>query len=188
MEVMTGATERAKNVKMIIFDVDGVLTDGTINTGVNGEVFKRFFCRDGLGIRLAKESGLKLAIITAKESSQVEFRGKELGFDAVCLGALNKREDYKKIKQEFGLVDEEIAFVGDDLIDLPIMMQVELAAAVGDAVPEVKARAHIISAYNGGHGAVREIIEFILKAQDKWSNIVSSYLDVDDTSGISANL
>ena len=187
MEVMTGAKERAKNIKMIIFDVDGVLTDGGIYTGAEGEVFKPFFCRDGLGIRLARQSGLKVGIITGRNSKQVEFRGKELGFDAICQGSLNKRDDYKRIKEEFGLTDEEIAYVGDDLIDLPIMIQVELAAAVGDAMPEVKARSHIISGFPGGRGAAREVIEFILKAQGKWEDIVTSFLEKDNA-GVSARL
>ena len=176
MEVMTGARERAKNVKMVIFDVDGVLTDGGIYIGEKGELFKPFFCRDGLGIRLAKECGLGLAIITGKKSAQVEYRAKELGFDAVFQGSLDKRDDYRKLKERFNLSDEDIAFIGDDLIDLPIMTKVELAAAVRDAVPEVKSRAHVVADFDGGHGAVREIIEFILKEQGKWSDIVESYL------------
>ena len=187
MEIMTGAKERAKKIKMIIFDVDGVLTDGGIYTGAEGEVFKPFFCRDGLGIRLARQSGLKVAIITGRNSKQVEFRGKELGFDAICQGSLNKREDYSRLKEGFGLTDEEIAYVGDDLIDLPIMVQVELAAAVEDAMPEVKARSHIISSFPGGRGAAREVIEFILKAQGKWESIVASFLEKDST-GVSAKL
>ena len=184
MEVMTGANERAKNIKLIIFDVDGVLTDGGIYTGAEGEVFKPFFCRDGLGIRLARQCGLKVAIITGRNSKQVEYRGKELGFDAICQGSLNKRDDYKMLKEEFGITDEEIAYVGDDLIDLPIMVQAELAAAVGDAVPEVKARAHIISDLPGGRGAAREVIEFILKAQGK---CVESFLSTEHN-GVSAKL
>lgn len=187
MEAMTGATERAKKIKMIIFDVDGVLTDGGIYTGAAGEVFKPFFCRDGLGIRLARESGIKVAIITGRNSQQVEYRGKELGLDAIYQGSLNKRDDYERLKQEFGLTDDDIAYVGDDLIDLPIMVQVELAAAVNDAVPEVKARSHIISDFVGGRGAAREVIEFILKAQDKWPAIVDSFLAVEHK-GISARI
>ena len=187
MEVMTGAKERAKNIKMIIFDVDGVLTDGGIYTGAEGEVFKPFFCRDGLGIRLARQSGLKVAIITGRNSKQVEYRGKELGFDAICQGSLNKRDDYKRLKEEFSLTDEEICYVGDDLIDLPIMIQCELAAAVNDAMPEVKARSHIVSAFPGGRGAAREVIEFILKSQGKWEEIVESFLRKED-SGISSKL
>ncbi len=176
MEQMAEALSRAKKVKLVIFDVDGVLTDGGIYTGTEGELFKPFFCRDGLGITLARTNGLKTAIITGRKSVQVEFRAKELQIDAVWQGCSDKRQAYCELKEAFSLADEEVAYIGDDLIDLPILVQVGLAAAVADAVPEVRQRAHVVSGFSGGRGAVREILEFILKSQGKWEGIMQGFL------------
>lgn len=175
MEFTATATERAKRVKLIIFDVDGVLTDGGIYIGETGELFKPFYCRDGLAITLARQNGLKTAIITGRSSKQVQMRAKDLSIDAVWQGCSDKREAYAELKQKFNLCDEDICYVGDDLIDLPVMVQVGLSAAVGDAVPEVRARAHLVTDFYGGRGAVRQVIEFIFKAQGKWDNIVEQY-------------
>lgn len=176
MEQMAGALERAKRIRLVIFDVDGVLTDGGIYVGAEGELYKPFFCRDGLGITLARKNGLKTAIITGRNSPQVERRGKELQIDAVWQGCMDKRRAYGELKEKFSLRDEEIAYIGDDLIDLPILTQAGLAAAVADAVPEVRQRVHLVSGFPGGRGAVREVLEFILKAQGKWESIVEDFL------------
>ena len=176
MEQMADALERAKKIQLVIFDVDGVLSDGGIYTGAEGELCKRFFCRDGLGISLARKNGLKTAIITGRKSPQVEQRGRELKIDAIWQGCMDKRDAYREAKEKFGRKDEEIAYVGDDLIDLPVMVQVGLSAAVADAVPEVRKHAHLVSGFPGGRGAVREILEFILKAQGKWEAILEGFL------------
>ena len=168
--------ERAKKIKAIVLDVDGVLTDGGIYENSGGEILKRFNCRDGLGITLARKSGLILAIITGRLSPPVEYRAKELKFDGFWQGVMDKREAYKELKEKFSLTDEEICYVGDDLIDLPILTQVGFAAAVADAMPEVKENVHYIAKFNGGYGACRDVIEYILKAQNKWNGIVKSYL------------
>ena len=168
--------ERAKKVKMIVSDVDGVLTDGGIYIGETGELFKPFNVRDGFGIALALKLGFKFAIITGRKSKQVEIRAKELGINELFQGKIDKRNAYNDIKQKFLLSDEEIAYIGDDLIDLPIMVQAGFPATVADAPAEVKNYSCVVSDLNGGHGAVREVIEFILKAQGLWQDVVNSYL------------
>ena len=175
MKITGDAIDRAQRVKLIIFDVDGVLTDGGIYHGANGELFKAFHCRDGFGITLAHSCGLKSAIITGRTSAMTAYRATELKISAVMQGQMNKRAAYKKIKEQFGLTDEEICYVADDVIDLPVFVQVGFRAAVGDASPEVIERAHYVANHFGGRGAVREIIEFILKAKGFWAGIIERY-------------
>ena len=176
MEQMSEALERAGKIRLVVFDVDGVLTDGGIYIGREGELYKSFFCRDGLGISLARQNGLTTAVITGRKSPHVETRCRELHIDAVWQGCMDKRVAYRELKEKFGMEDDDIAYIGDDLIDLPIMVQVGFAAAVADAAPEVKRVAHVVSGFSGGRGAVREILEFLLKAQGKWESIVSGFL------------
>ena len=175
MKISGEALDRARRVKLIIFDVDGVLTDGGIYHGANGELFKRFHCRDGFGITLAHLCGLKSAIITGRTSAMTSYRAAELKISAVMQGQMNKRDAYKKIKEQFNLTDDEICYVADDVIDLPVFVQVGFRAAVGDAVPEVIERAHFVANNFGGHGAVREVVEFILKAKGFWRGIIERY-------------
>lgn len=175
MKIKSDAIERAKKIQLIIFDVDGVLTDGSINIGANGELFKSFNCRDGLGITIAHRAGLKLAIITGRKSPMVEIRARETGIDRAWQGNLNKRDAFEDAKRFFEVTDDLICYVGDDLIDLPIMTRVGLPAAVSDAVEEVRNVAAIVSEFSGGHGAAREVIEFILKSQNRWSEIVDEF-------------
>jgi len=184
---MMDIKERAKKIKAVVLDVDGVLTDGGIYESENKEILKRFNCRDGLGLTLARKSGLKLAIITGRISPPVEYRAKELKFDGFWQGVMDKRDAYKELKEKFSLKDEEICYVGDDLIDLPILTQVGFAAAVADAAPEVKERVHYVAKFNGGYGACRDVVEFILKAQGKWDDIVNGYLakESQDMEGLS---
>lgn len=179
MKISSDALDRAKKVKLIIFDVDGVLTDGHIYIGERGELFKAFNCRDGFGITAASKLGLRTAIITGRESVCTANRARELGIDAVKQGQMNKRNAYKELKSEFNLTDEEIAYVADDVIDLPVFVQVGFRAAVGDADEEVRKRAHFIADNFGGHGAVREVLEFIFKAQGKWATLIQSYTTID---------
>ena len=189
MKISGDAIERAQRVKLIIFDVDGVLTDGGIYHGGHGELFKRFHCRDGFGITLAHSCGLKSAIITGRTSAMTSWRAAELKISAVIQGQMNKRDAYKQIKAQFGLNDEEICYVADDMIDLPVFVQVGFRAAVGDAVPEVIERAHFVANNFGGRGAVREVIEFILKAQGLWQEIIERYTtpELDDEISTSLN-
>ena len=180
MKITEDAFRRAQKVKLIIFDVDGTLTDGGIYISNSGELFKAFNCQDGLGITLANKFGLQTAILTGRESVITANRAKELGITAVKQGHMDKRNAYKDLKTEFNLRDDEIAYVADDLIDLPVFVQVGFRAAVGNANIEVKERAHFVAENNGGNGAVREVLEFIFKAQGKWTEIVKQYTTVEN--------
>ena len=175
MKISGDALDKARKIKLIIFDVDGVLTDGGIYIGEKGELFKSFHCHDGCGITVAHQCGIKTAIITGRTSAQTLNRAKELNISTVLQGQMNKRNAYKKIKEQFNLRDEEICYVADDLIDLPVFVQVGFRAAVGDASEDVKERAHFVANNFGGRGAVREVIEFILKAQGFWTEIIERY-------------
>lgn len=188
MNISSDAIDRAKKIRLIIFDVDGVLTNGKIYIGERGEFFKAFNCRDGFGITTAHKLGLKTAIITGRESVFTTNRAAGLGISSVKQGQANKRNAYKEIKAEFNLTDEEIAYVADDVIDLPVFVQVGFRAAVGDADEEVKKRAHFIADKFGGNGAAREVIEFILKAQGKWSELIRHYTTVEDSEDNFANI
>ena len=154
------------------------MTDGSIVIGSEGELFKTFNAKDGLGITLAHKCGLKTAIITGRESTMLAYRAKELGITAFYQNCKNKLPAYKQLQVEFGLKPEEIAYIGDDLIDLGVMHSVGLPVTVADAVDEVKQLALLQSDFNGGRGAVRQIIEFILKAQGKWQQIIELYSQV----------
>jgi len=167
--------DRTRNLKMIVFDVDGVLTSGQIIFGHDGEAMKIFCAQDGLGIAVAHKAGLKTAIITGRESEMVRRRGAELNITDVFQGAMDKAAAFTALAAKHRLAFDEIAYVGDDLNDLPVLLKAGAAFAVANAVPEVKAVAHYVTARSGGAGAVREIIELILKAQGKWDGIVTLY-------------
>lgn len=179
MYLTEDAYNRAKKIKMIILDVDGVLTDGSIAIGQDGELFKSFNVRDGLGITLAQKHGIKTAIITGRKSKMLAYRAKELKINAFYQDKKNKIPAYRELQQEFNLQPEEIAYIGDDLFDLAVMNDVGFPATVNDATDEAKSVSIFISDFAGGKGAVRQIIEFILKAQGKWQAIVDSYLTID---------
>ena len=179
MKVSSNALEKAKKIKLIIMDVDGTLTDGKIHIGENGELFKSFNCRDGFGINVANKIGMKTAILTGRNSICTTNRAKELGISSVKQGHMDKRDAYKELKSEFNLNDEEIAYIGDDIIDLPVFVQVGLKIAVGDADFELQERADIITEKIGGNGAVRDAIEFILKSQGKWEKIIEEYTTIE---------
>ena len=187
MKISEDAFDRAKKIKLVIFDVDGVLTDGGIYIGNSGELFKSFHCHDGFGITAAHKVGLKTAILTGRESACTANRAKELGITAVKQGHMDKRNAYKELKAEFNLRDDEIAYVADDIIDLPVLIQVGFRAAVGNAKIEVKERAHFIAENDGGKGAVREVLEFILKSQGKWEKIIRQYTTVESAENFSLN-
>lgn len=171
-----GIEARAQNIKLLILDVDGVLTDGQIIFGRDGELMKNFHSQDGLGITAAHRAGLKTAIITGRESQIVHLRSSELKIMDVYQGSISKIEALTALIAKYSLKLEEVAYVGDDLLDLPVMIQVGLSCAVANAVTEVKQRAHFVTVRPGGHGAVREVVEFILKAQEKWDDIVNAYI------------
>ena len=154
-----------------------MLTDGGIYVGDHGEMYKPFNVKDGLAITTWHKLGLRSAIITGRQSEMVRIRAEKLGITDLWQGNPDKRAAYEALKEKYSLSDKEIAYIGDDLIDLPIMTKVGLPIAVGDAVSEVKKYALLVTKQTGGHGAVREAIEFILKIQGIWDKIVNKYLE-----------
>jgi 3-deoxy-D-manno-octulosonate 8-phosphate phosphatase (KDO 8-P phosphatase) len=175
---MADERTRALRIKMIIMDVDGTLTDGTLSVLPDGEEIKSYHVRDGLGILLAHLVGIKTAIITGKTSRALEKRAERLGIAELHQGILDKKRVFDAILAKHGLKPEEVAYIGDDLGDLEVIRAVGLAAGVADAHPEVKKHCHFISRYNGGKGAVRELIEFILGAQEKWPEVEEKVKDL----------
>ena len=171
MDILT----RAVKIKLLVFDVDGVLTNGQIIFGADGELMKIFYAQDGLGISAAHRAGLKTAIITGRQSEMVHKRGTELKIADIYQGTMDKVAALKEIVMKYHLSLAEVAYLGDDLNDLPVMSQVGLACAVNNAVAEVKAAAHYTAVHEGGRGAAREVIELILKYQGKWEQVVDSY-------------
>ncbi len=163
--------ERARRVRLLLMDVDGTLTDGTIFVLPDGEEVRSFNVRDGLGILLAQMAGLRAGIITGKESKCVAVRAARLRLAEIHQGAVDKIKTLDGILARNGLPAEAVAYIGDDLGDLDVLLAVGLAGAVGDAHPDVKAHAQFICRAAGGRGAVREFIEFILKAQGRWKDV-----------------
>lgn len=165
------ARKRAEKIRMLILDVDGVLTDGGLYYDHEGNVTKRFNVQDGLGIKFAQQAGLELAVITGLNHGAVEKRVSELGITEYYPGQKEKLPFYEKLLNEKGLTDEEVAYIGDDWIDAPVMVRVGLPMAVKNAQPEIFGVARWISSKEGGHGAVREAVSFILTAQGKLDKI-----------------
>ena len=170
-------TASLQKIKLLALDVDGVLTDGSIYISPAGEVFKGFNAKDGMGISCALRSGLQIAVITGRQSPIVERRCEELGITLLQQGVKDKRLALQQIAQKLGLVREEIAYMGDDLNDIPAFKASGLNLVPADAAIEVMAVADIITKASGGRGAVREAITMILAAQDNWNVIVNSYLN-----------
>lgn len=168
--------ERARRIRAVIFDVDGVLTDGGLYFGDDGQEYKSFSSRDGHGMVMLRKSGVLLAIITARRSEVVRLRMENLGVQHVYQGCQDKLETYQGFKAKAGLEDLEIAYVGDDVIDLPVMRRVGLAVAVGDAHPLVVEHAHWQTGNPGGRGAAREVCELILRAQGRLDALFAEYL------------
>ena len=170
-------TASLQKIKLLALDVDGVLTDGSIFISPAGEVFKGFNAKDGMGISCALRSGLQIAVITGRQSPIVERRCEELGITLLQQGVKDKRLALQQMAQKLGLVREEIAYMGDDLNDIPAFKASGLNLVPADAAIEVMAVADIITKASGGRGAVREAITMILAAQDNWNVIVNSYLN-----------
>lgn len=154
---------------LVLLDVDGVLTDGSLWVGPNDMEFKRFNVKDGLGIALLKNNGIEVGVITGRHSSAVTTRMYDLKVTLVFQGVADKLACYETILQQHQLQDRQVAYMGDDLPDLPILQRVGLSAAPSDAVPEVARIVQFHAPYPGGAGAVRALAEFILKAQNKWN-------------------
>lgn len=167
--------ETLRGIKALVLDVDGVLTDGGIIYGSGETEIKRFDCRDGLGLRLWLKSGGQLAIITGRESEAVRLRARDLGVEYLYQKCGDKKQVFKRFLSESGLPAGQVAAVGDDLIDIPMLLQAGLPVAVGDAARETQEAAQLITVRPGGHGALRELTEYLLKAQGKWDKLVEEY-------------
>jgi 3-deoxy-D-manno-octulosonate 8-phosphate phosphatase (KDO 8-P phosphatase) len=168
--------DRARRIKLLVLDCDGVLTDGRIIMLPDGDETKAFDVKDGHAIVMAQRAGLRIAIISGRQSSVVRARAKELGVAHLHEMAWVKTAPYEKILADEELTDEQVCYVGDDVVDIPLLRRVGLAVAVADAVEEAKQHSHLVTTRAGGRGAVREAIEFILKAQDKWDEAMSRYV------------
>ncbi len=177
------AEERARRVELILMDVDGVMTDGRIilipnlipsQQGEPQEV-KMFDVGDGVGITFVHRVGLRTGIITGRRSESVTARAKELGMEIVEQGSWNKLETYEKVRAAVKLDDSRIAYIGDDLQDLPVLRRVGFAVGPANAQPEIKEVCHMVTRREGGRGAVREALNFILRAQGKWDQIMERY-------------
>ncbi len=167
--------ERAKSIRLIVMDVDGVLTDGRILYGASGDELKSFSVKDGVGLRAAHRAGLLTAILTGRVSGAVARRAAELGIAEIHQGVPDKVKAYESLLGRYGLTDEAVAYVGDDLNDLPLLARAGLSAAPADAAEEVKRRVSYVAARGGGHGVIREVIEIILQAQGKWQEVIRGH-------------
>ncbi len=163
-------------IRLLILDVDGVLTGGEIVIDDEGRELKYFNVRDGHGIVMLHRIGVKTAIITGRSSKAVDVRARELGIEIVYQGAINKLKAYEEIKEKYGFSDDEIAFIGDDVVDIPILRRVGFAVCVKDAHPEVKKYVHYVTQALGGKGAVREVVDMIIMAKGKWEDLMERYL------------
>ncbi|MGQ9659591.1 MAG: 3-deoxy-manno-octulosonate-8-phosphatase KdsC [Thermochromatium sp.] len=173
---MTELRKRASRIRLVIFDVDGVLTDGSLYLGDDGQEYKAFNARDGHGLVLLQESGIRLAVITGRTSNVVRMRMESLGISDIFQGYRHKLPAYEQLKRRHGLADDQIAYVGDDIVDLPVMHRVGLAIAVADADPRVRALAHWCTTAPGGRGAAREVCELVLEAQGRLEALLASYV------------
>jgi 3-deoxy-D-manno-octulosonate 8-phosphate phosphatase (KDO 8-P phosphatase) len=170
------ASECAAAVQLMIFDVDGILTDGSLHFGPDGEIIKTFNVLDGHGIKLLQQAGIATAIISARQSALVARRAADLGITQLWQGVHDKFAAFQQLLEQNRIAAQACGFVGDDVIDLPILTRVGFAASVPNAHPEVRQRVHYVSQAGGGRGAVREICDFILRAQGKYEAAMAPYL------------
>lgn len=162
-------------IRLLLLDVDGIMTDGRIYYDANGGEIKSFDVKDGHGLKLLQRAGIEVGIITGRNSSIVKRRADELGIAILYQGAKDKIIPYEEILRERGFADDEVAYMGDDLVDLPILLRVGYSATVADAVAEVKERVHYVTSRRGGRGAVREVCEILLKHTDGWAAVTDRY-------------
>ncbi len=168
--------ERAQAIRLLIVDIDGVMTDGLLYFDAEGDSMKTFFARDGLGLRLLMEHGIEVGIITGRTSPIVSVRAKDLKIEHVYQGRLNKLEAFHELLEKLKLAPHQVAYMGDDIIDLPLLARVGLAATVQDAAPCVMPYCHFVSEFPGGRGAVRELCDLILEAKGMMPGIIEGLL------------
>jgi 3-deoxy-D-manno-octulosonate 8-phosphate phosphatase (KDO 8-P phosphatase) len=173
----TDIGERARRIRLLLFDVDGVLTNGKILLHADGTESKTFDIRDGTAIVLAQRAGLRTGLLSGRQAAATTERAAQLRIPIVRQGSADKLETLEEILAAEGMSAGEVAFMGDDLLDLPVIERVGLGAAPADAAGEVRSRAHWTASRNGGDGAVRELIEMVLKAQGRWDGIVASFTE-----------
>ena len=167
--------DRLADIRLLLVDVDGVLTDGGIIYDGNGLETKVFNVKDGHGIKMLQRYGIQVGIITGRTSQVVDVRARELGIELLYQGALKKLESYSDVKQKTGLSDSQIAYIGDDVIDVPVMRRVIFAAAPADALIDARNVAHYVTSLAGGRGAVREVCDLILKGRGFWDEVAARY-------------
>ncbi len=167
---------KAAQIKLVVFDVDGVLTDGSLFVGDDGQEYKAFHSRDGLGMKMLRKSGVEIGIITARTSEVVKHRMENLDIQHVYQGRLDKLPALEELLAKLALTFEQTAYVGDDVVDLPVMRQVGLAIAVQDAHPLAKQHAHWQTPHDGGRGAARDVCELIMEAQNTLASQLQTFL------------
>lgn len=168
---------KASKIKLLLFDVDGVLTDGKILLHADGSESKQFDIKDGTGIIWAQRAGLTVGLLSARTSAATGQRAAQLGITLVHQGVASKLESYEQIVDSLLLDDEQVAYMGDDILDLPVLVRVGLSTAPADAVEDVRARVHWVSRARGGQGAARDLIEVILRAQGRWDALLAEYVE-----------
>jgi len=167
---------KARAIKLLLFDVDGVLTDGKVIIHADGTESKSFAIRDGIAMVWAQRTGLKVGLLSARNSPTTPHRAAQLGITIIYQGVLNKLEGYEKILADTRLTDADVAYMGDDIVDLAVLGRAGLSACPADAVAEVQAKSAWISRFAGGAGAARELIELVLRAQNRWDGVVAGYV------------
>ncbi len=175
VELSGTVREKIKKINLLLMDVDGVMTDGRINIDNNGCETKSFNVRDGHGIKLLQRGGIKTGIITGRSSEVVNYRAKELGIKIVRQGAKNKLDVYRDIVADEGVYDEEVAYIGDDIVDLPVLKVVGFSSAVSDASSHIIKYVDYQTINKGGNGAVREVAELILRVKGLWNELTARY-------------
>jgi len=172
-----GIESKAGRIKLVLFDVDGVLTDGRVLIHSDGTESKQFSIRDGIAMVWAQRAGIRVGFLSARSSATTLHRAQQLGVGLVHQGVSSKLATYSKILDELDLSDESVAYMGDDIVDLAVLSRVGLSAAPADAVPEVRSRVHWVSRSPAGTGAARELLEVILRAQGLWDKVIAGYLN-----------
>lgn len=167
--------ERASRIRLLLFDVDGVLTDGVVILHADGTESKGFHIRDGAAIVWAQRAGLHVGLLSSRASGATTQRAAQLAIRLVVQGVASKLTAYEQILRDHDLADEAVAYMGDDLVDLPVLARAGLSGAPADAAPEVRAKVHWVSRSTGGRGAVRDFVETILRAQDRWDDVVHQF-------------
>jgi 3-deoxy-D-manno-octulosonate 8-phosphate phosphatase (KDO 8-P phosphatase) len=177
--LISNAIQQAAQVRLMIFDVDGILTDGSLHFGPEGEMMKTFNVLDGQGIKLLQNAGIATAIISARQSAIVSKRASDLGITHVMQGIHDKKSAFLTLTRELNIPHQACGFIGDDVIDLPILLRVGFSASVPNGHEEVRSRVSYVTKASGGRGAVREISDFILRAQNKYDLALQVFLNVD---------